>query len=344
MRSFNFTSICILIGLLISCSSNSKNDSMNEISVNSTAEDEVVEESQTVYNFAPLAAESEDFTVSKEVSRKSIQEKTETVPQQYNFLVSLAANPVNRDDTHKLIKTVHTKFKVKNVPEAVYSIESIIIKNGGHIRISDIENIRPYSTTVNISKDSALLIHYSNLKANLTLRVHHTRLDTVLREIAPLAMVIDYRKVNANDVTIDLMREKLKRIRSDKKQKRISSAVDNKGKKLDNILEAEYAIDRALEEADNALIADYRMNDQIDYSTINIQLYQDESQHFEKVLRKKEIIEPEPSFSDKLVQSLSNGWSVVVGLFLLLIHLWPLLIIISAAAIIVIRIRKKNAK
>jgi len=257
-----------------------------------------------------------------------------------NFIATQAASSQYDDGVHKFIRTAKMKFKVKQIPQATQKIEDIIIKNKGFIINSTINN-NPCVNTINISKDSALVIYYNNLAANLELRVPHQVLDSTLRQIAPLATLIDYRTVEARDVTVQLMSEKMKQERLAKKQQRMSNTIGSRSGKLEEAMDAEDRLDNALENADNAKLSEYTTNDQIAYSTIYINLYQDQTAYKEKVVRDTEDISAyEPGFGAQTVDALSNGWWLICSIALLLIKIWPIYIVLAIAAIIYFKVRK----
>lgn len=331
MNTFKkITAVVIITGISLSCSNSNRKEANDTYEFSDMAiADESAETTQesSLIRYAPSAPmenmEVSNMAEESNVRRSIANEKQNPTP---NFIASHTASIINNDGVHKLILNAQMKFKVNNVPETTYAIENIVLTNGGHIRRSDIDNRNSYSSTVNISNDSAIVIHHSNLTANIQFRVHYTKLDTVLRAMAPHAVHIDYRTINANDVTINLLREKLKKERMEKKQKRMSSAIDNRGHKLNDIMDAEQALDFAAEQADRALLEDYSMQDQIEYSTVNVELYQNPTQYQEQVLRVKSIDEYKPSMGSKLVSALQFGWNMVAGLFILLISIWPVLL------------------
>ncbi len=258
-----------------------------------------------------------------------------------NFISSFAAT--NYDDgIHQFIRTVQMKFRVKSVPEATYTIEDIITKHKGFIIRSAISNENSYSTTTNISKDSSLVTYHSNLIADLKLRIPRTQLDTVLKELAPLALEIDYRTIEANDVTLQLLSEKLKQERLNKKEKRVSTAIDNNGKKLDSVIDAEEVLDNTIDDANKTKLAEYDIKDQIEYSTINIKLYQSTTNYQEKVLREKPTEEYKPSLGEQAIEALHNGWIIISTLFIFLLNIWPIILIAVLAWILYSKYKKRK--
>lgn len=329
-KNFQLITMLILIGF-ISCGNNTKMASKDETYELSAIP---VEEENS---YAPI---SDENSVVRFVP-------PQIVPSQMpNFIATKAASVQYDDGIHKFIRTAKMKFKVKDIPQATQRIEDIIISNKGFIINSTINNA-PRTRTIDISKDSAYLIYYNNLSASLELRVPYQILDSTLRQIAPLTVIIDYRTVEARDVTFDLMSDKMKQQRLAKKQQRMSQTIGTRSGKLTDAMDAEEALDNALEQADETLLSEYKTNDRIAYSTIYINLYQDGTEYKEKVARNTEdITYYEPGFGSKIADALGDGWNAICAIFLALITIWPILILCTAVVIAFFRFRKhrKNAK
>jgi len=258
-----------------------------------------------------------------------------------NFISSPVSYISNDDGLHKFILTARMKFKVNNVVLATQEIEGIVIKNRGFIIKSGINNQNSVENIIRISKDSVKVFHEYNLIGDLELRVPYTSLDSTLRQLAPLAVLIDYRTIDATDVTAKLMTERLRQQRLAKKQQRLSTAINTRSGKVGDVVDAEESLDKALENADNAKVEEFLLNDRINYSTIYISLYQERIQTTEKLFQPENSIkEYSPGFGTRLGESISNGWNALCSLFILMMNLWPiLLLVITLVAFLVIRRR-----
>lgn len=257
------------------------------------------------------------------------KDQTETKPTSYlmDFVQSNAASIVNDDAVHKFIRKAELKFKVESVPQATYTIENIVLRNSGFIINSSIRNNQNETVTTNISKDSALVVYCSNLYTTMELRVPRERLDTTLKELIPLARQIDYRVVDAQDVTIDILSDQLSQNRLAKKNDRVKRAIDTKSSKLDDVMDAEQELDNIQLQKDNKTLSTYSLNDRIAYSNIYIQLYQNPVRYEEKIVREKVLEEYQPSFGNQMINAIDNGWQAVRFVFILLINVWPLILI-----------------
>lgn len=327
----------ILISTL-SCSNNSKHEtssdtySVSEIGIQK--EEEYISENATLNGVNGASMEQR---VSDNMTKPA---PSQIVP---NFISSIGASNAFDDNTHKFIRTAKTRFKVKNTVSATQAIEDIAIKNKGFIIKSAINNQNSYSETINISKDSAIVNYYFNLISSIELKIPASSLDSVLRQIAPLALMVEYRTIEAEDVTIRLMTDQLAQIRLGKRQKRISNAINTTGRRLNDVMSADDALDATLEEADRKTISEYDINEQIAFSTIKIDLYQDNIEYSEKILRNATTKEYTPSFGLKLIDSLSGGWNILSAILLFLVNIWPIFILFAIGAFVYIKIKRRNA-
>ncbi|WP_081852529.1 DUF4349 domain-containing protein [Prevotella sp. 10(H)] len=338
MKPINNLLIVAAIGFtgFLSCSNSHKDAVMNE-----------------AYSMSQIATEDE-----KSPADKAMEEVYEVVKHQAppdavrfvpptivpNFVASSAASTAFDDGVHKFIRTAQVKFKVKDVVSATRKIEDVALINKGFIIKSSVNNENFRTETINISKDSAMVKYYCNLVSSINLKVPASSLDTVLRQIAPLALIVDYRIIDADDVTVKLMSDKLAQIRLAKRQKRISNAISTTGRKLDDIMAAEDALDETLADADRKVISEYNINEQIAYSTISISLYQDRIEYSEKVLRQAPYEEYTPGFGSKIADGFAAGWSAVSMVFLCLVYIWPLWVLVGIGVFLFIWFRKRSGR
>lgn len=351
MKTFNrilFVSL-LLNTTIVSCSQSNRYEesSSNDISIISPIESnsvEITEENLKSSRMANKNMEASNMLISEKSDEQQEYEKqkasNQTVSQATpnNFIATFATNYKN-DSIRKFIRIANLKFKVQNVVQASYSIEKIAIENGGIIIKSDIRNTNSYTESIPSTSDSIIQITHYTLTGYLELNVPYQNLNQILDEIAPLAKVIDYRTVTAENVSIQLLEERLNKERLAKKQRRLSNAIDNKGHRLYDIVDAENSLDAAADSENRSKIEEYRLNDQIMYSNIYLQLYQDESTYIEKKACAKEI---KPAFSNQLSEGLANGWAAIITVFLFFINIWPLTLILLAAIVGFIYWKKKK--
>ena len=125
--------------------------------------------------------------------------------------------------------------------------------------------------------------------------------------------------------------------RSAKNEERLTNAIDNRGKKLNETTIAEEVLLSKQEQADNAKISNLSLTDQIKFSTINLSIYQRQTIKRELISNDKNIDAYEPGFGTKLLDALKYGWDILETFIVFLTKLWGLFLF----AIVVYFIYKK---
>ncbi|MFI5141436.1 MAG: DUF4349 domain-containing protein [Bacteroidia bacterium] len=278
-------------------------------------------------------------------SRQEMTEAKEKVLQDsllaVNGYVSSSAAVVNKKDTtHKFIRTADVKCRVKNVIKSTVIIEDFAIKQNGFVTLSNLTQDVSRHTVIPVSQDSSLETTYFVAKNDLIIRVPNTKLDTFLKQVAMQIEFLDYRIIKANDVGLQLLENRVTEQRIKKHEERLTKAIDEKGKKLIETSLAEENVLNKQEQADNAMISNLSLNDQINYSTVSIQLYQKETIKRELVENEKNTKAYEPGLWQKTTEALINGWYIFEALLLFLVNAWAFLLIAVIAFIVYRRYRK----
>ncbi len=240
------------------------------------------------------------------------------------FISSSAAVENKKDSTHQFIRTAELKFKVKSVIKSTYAIEDITNHQGGFVTYTNLSsNIDNVATTA-VSADSSLETTYYTVSNSITLRVPNTRLDTTLKEISQNIDYLDYRIIKADDVALQIFSNKLTQKRSAKNEERLTSAIDSRGKKLTETTLAEEVLLSKQEQADNAKINNLSLADQINFSTINLNIYQRQTIKRELIANDKNIEAFEPGFGREILEALKFGWDILATFIVFLVKLWGL--------------------
>jgi len=253
-----------------------------------------------------------------------------------NPISSSAAIENEKDTSRKFIRTAEMKFRVKDVIKATYEIEDITSHFGGFVTYTNLTSTSDPSVT-KLSADSSLeVIHYTTINS-MTLRVPNTKLDSTLKSIGKLVEYMDYRIIKAEDVALQLLSNQLTDTRIRRHEKRLTDAIVQRGKKLQETTDAEENLFNKQEQADNAHIANLTFLDQIQYSTVILSLYQKPVVKREVVANEYNTKAYEPGFGKKLLESCQEGWNIFEGLVLFIVRLWGLIIL----AIVLLIIFKK---
>ncbi|WP_309613683.1 DUF4349 domain-containing protein [Flavobacterium sp.] len=241
--------------------------------------------------------------------------------------ISSNAAVEKKESNRKFVRTADLKFKVKNVAKSTYAIENIVSKNGGFVTFTDLKsNINEKSET-KISQDSTLETTRFTVDNTITLRVPNTQLDTVLKSMVKEVAFLDSRLIKADDVALQLLSNKMAQKRLASHQKRLEKGIDTKGKKLNDITNAEDKVLGRETESDESVLQNLSLEDQVNYSTVTLYLYQRESELQEMVANKKSINAYRPHIGLQIWDSLKTGWFMFEAIIAFVLQLWALLLI-----------------
>ena len=241
--------------------------------------------------------------------------------------VSSSAAVEKKDSKQKFIRTADIKFKVKNVVKSTYAIENATQKFGGFVTYTNLQSNIHDQIKTKISQDSTLETTKYTVENNITIRVPNTQLDTVIKTIAKQIDFLDFRVIKADDVSLKLLSNQLSQKRSTNTEKRVEKAIDEKGKKINDIMEAENTLANQKEANDNRTIDNLSLQDQINFSTVTLQLYQNETIRQEIMPSEKNSDAYKPNLGIQVLDSLKNGWYILESVFVFIINLWPFILI-----------------
>ena len=260
--------------------------------------------------------------------KKSDAYEEETVDAKISAdTISSSAAVEKEGSTRKFIRTADIKFKVKNVTQSTYTIENITNKFDGFVTYTNLQSTIIDEFETKISLDSTLQTIRYNVENDITIRVPNKRLDTVIKSIAKQIDFLDYRIIKADDVSLKMLSNQLSQTRSTSNEKRIEKAIDTKGKKINDIMEAENTLANKKEQNDNAKLENLSIEDQVNFSTLTIKIYQNESVKQEIIASTKDSNYYKPNIGIRILDSLKSGWYVLLNLIVALFEIWWLLLL-----------------
>ncbi len=270
------------------------------------------------YSCKDGAAESPTTEESASAMEESIDAKAAT---------SSSASVEPKNSKRKFVRTADIKFKVKNVPKSTYAIEDATTKFGGFVTYTNLESNVSSKDETKVSQDSTLVTTKYTVENNITIRVPNTRLDTVLKTIAKQIDFLDFRVIKADDVTLQMLSNQMAQNRSNNSEKRIEKALDDKGKKLNNIIDAEDHLDDKKEQNDASKLENLSLKDQVNFSTLTLQIYQREAVKQEMVANEKSINAYRPNIGLQIWDSLKTGWFMLEAIIAFVVQLWGIALI-----------------
>jgi hypothetical protein len=258
-----------------------------------------------------------------------------------DFVSSSAARENAADTARRFVRTAELRFKTKDAIKATYAVEDIIVRHGGFVEETELKSITHHTASIRVSRDSTLETTSYTINNTMKLRVPFRKLETALKEIAAWAQFMDYRKVSATDVRLSFLRNDLTRRRAARREKRIESAIDEKGEKLSRIVDAEDRLAVRQEQADHALLSNLELKDKIEFSTITILLRQE---HTSKRVMKAIEEKYHPGFGFRFADALKTGWRGFIEFMIFIANFWALWLFLAGflVGIRYYRRKKKN--
>ncbi len=243
------------------------------------------------------------------------------------YAAGIATDTIN-GNTHNFIRNANLKCKVKDVLNSTKQIEDIVSNNGGYVTLSDLTSNSNYNNSIQIKKDSVLELNYFTTTCNISIRVPNKQLDTVIRKITDMAVFIDYRTLKADDVKLKLYSNKLTENRYADYNKSLKTSVATKNAKLNQENDAHENVLQKQTLADEKSVESIDLADQVNYSTVHLQLYQAQSSISEIKALPPVYKNYEPSFLSKLGNSFVNGFKLLKNLILFFVDIWGIVLII----------------
>lgn len=238
--------------------------------------------------------------------------------------MSSSAAVEDKNSKRKFIRTADARFKVKDVAQSTYKIENLTKSMGGFVTLSELRSNITENDETQVSQDSLLQTTRYEVNNTLALRVPNIKLDTLLRSLAKEVQFLDYRVIKADDVNLQLLANELSQKRNANTSKRLENAIDKKGNKLKDINESEENLASKKENSDTAYINNLSLKDQVNFSTVTLELYQNEQIRYEMVANEKNINAYRPNLGLQVWESIKSGWFIFEGIIAFLVQLWPL--------------------
>lgn len=252
---------------------------------------------------------------------------TEAVAADSTSVISSSAAVQPKNSTRKFVRTADIKFKVKNVAKSTGVIEDATIKFGGFVTYTNLQSTINDEDRTKVSPDSTLVTTKYTVENNMTIRVPNTQLDTVIKTIAHQIGFLNYRVIKADDVTLQMLSNKMAQKRSISTEKRIATAIDTKGKKLNQVIDAEENLDAKKEANDAKTLENLSLKDQVNFSTLTLLIYQDQTVKQEMIANEKSINAYRPNIGLQVWESIKTGWFVLENIISFVVLLWPFALI-----------------
>ena len=275
---------------------------------------------------ATAAPQSVAKTSVSSVLTKSPSDKKESEAplEQPNVAQNTFFMPHYSTTSRKIIRTAQVKTKVEQTEKATYQIEQMARKWRGFVTANNLENRLKKQEEVLISTDSLRQIRHSEAVNTMSVRVPNQNLDTFLLEMSQIYKHLDYRHVNSKDLTAEFLTNQLKAEMRKQSSQRIATATDERGKRLDDIVNAEQTRVQMSDEAIEKKVQNVETDYDIAYSVVTIEIYQD------AVVSKNIIANVSPttaSFGFRCQTAFTNGWAILLDIFVGILNLWVFILL-----------------
>ena len=253
--------------------------------------------------------------------------KTDTISTDVitNDSVSISASKaLNR----KFLRTAEIKFQTKDVRKAIYKIEDLVGHYGGYLEHNQLHSDFITENTIEISEDSVMKVGKLSAEAELLIRVPNQNLDSLLRKINPLIEYLEKRTIHAEDVRVQMLANQLKAKRLSENKNRFEKSVDSRNGNASMGLEAESEVLNKQMTADEYMLNNMSLADKVNFSTVNMTIYQATALY--KEMAENPSRNFEPNLLQRLWSSLKTGWRFISNLLVVLTKGWSIIAIILA--------------
>jgi hypothetical protein len=259
-------------------------------------------------------------------NRNTSEDRNAYVPDSIKASTDAMGNPVA--DGRKFIRTAELKFQVSDVTTTSTNIESIVRNQGGFVTYTNLSSSIDNRETLQVSRDSSLETIYYIFSNELKLRVPNRKFDSTLNAITSLVDFLDYKVIQADDVSLQLLDNQLTKKRANKTNGKTSAETETYSK----------------EKADEAEIADRGLSDQLRFSTIRLVFSQRQSIKRSMIPNNKDIAAYTPNIFVKIWDAIKIGWTKVEDLFLFAIEMWGVILLAILAWLLFKRLSNKKNK
>jgi hypothetical protein len=229
--------------------------------------------------------------------------------------------------SRKFIRTADLRFKVKEVRNAVDSIEKMAVDAGGFVAQTSLYSQVDRIDNTPVSDDSTLETNYFTVTGDLTLRVPNSKLDEILKSFQSLIVYLDHRTISADDVSLQILENQSTQQYLANSRNRIINHIDEGDDKLRSRVEAERLIMEQKARSNEARMMNMNLMDQVNFSTVRLSIYQRQALKREVVINEKNIDAYKPGFGVRIGDALNTGWLALQNVFIFIAKVWGLILI-----------------
>lgn len=241
----------------------------------------------------------------------------------------------------KFIRTAESKFRVKDVKQTTQRIHDLTNKYGGYVSSMSLRSEPSASKKIQISADSLIEVEEFIVRNDLTIRVPNQQLDSLLRGVFKMVDYWDNCELRTDDASLLLLGNSLKIKRLESFSDRDKTNIDKKKGNITIASEAEKEVLTYENQADNYKVDQQSIEDRVNFSVVNLQIYQAESIQKTAIPNIKNIEPYRPNIFLQVGDSLKDGWLVLEDVLVFLMKFWPLW---AVGGVVYYFVRRKTVK
>ncbi|MEM7103130.1 MAG: DUF4349 domain-containing protein [Bacteroidota bacterium] len=252
----------------------------------------------------------EDFTTDDQSRNKKSQPLSQNQPEE-----TKKEPEVEKKDGRKMIKTAEIRMEVSDFEEGRTEIDKAIAK---------------YDATITSENEQRTSYQLRN---GLVIRVKPEEFDALVNDLEGIALNLDSKNIDAKDVTEQFV-DITSRLRTKREVEERYRDILKQAKTISDILAVEGQLRTIVEEIESLEGRLKYLNDQVGYSTINLNYYEAVEQTY---TRKK-------GFWKRIGNSFGDGWEGMKEFLIGLTSIWPFVLIIGGVIWWVTRTIRRGRK
>ena len=202
----------------------------------------------------------------------------------------------------RMIRSANYRFQVPNVEQSTEYIKNVVAAHQGFI------------TQMDQSNSNYLINNHLIIKAPAA------QFENLLNTLGEESVFTDYKRIKSQDVGAEFIDIKARLQTKKEVQARYIEILREQAGNVKDILEAEEKIRLLQEEIEAKEARLHYLQEQVQYSTIHLEIYQKVEYRAKPVVFKE-------SFLGRLKTSFLNGWEAILNIVLFLINIWPFLLL-----------------
>src|SRR5688572_16966251 len=212
----------------------------------------------------------------------------------------------------KIIKNANLRFQVSDYQKSLNAIQNLVKSYQGFVVSSNEVRVD------------------NSLENNFVIRVPSKNLDALVSKLADQSIYLDYKNITSEDVTTEFV-DISARIKSKKAVEERYLDLLKQAKTVKDIIEVENQLRQIREEIESTQARINYINQQVSYSTINLQIYENSARQT-----------GDQNFLIRMLNALRNGWDLLLSFIVGMLYFWPFLLILALIIFAVRTFMKKH--